>query len=298
MNLNYNNILRILLIGLGSIGQRHLRLLKEHFSYEIFAKRHEKPEKKEDFGIKNLFSWKEVDKYQFDVAFICNPTYLHIETAIECAKRGMHLFIEKPIDCKLDRLDELLKIVDKKKLTSYVAYPLRCNNVFQILTNNLVTNAEFTCITDIRQWGKEYSWKIESGGGVLLELSHEIDLAQYLLGEIIKIEGKLKYDKEYKIDSEANLIITHIRKKKSHIYLHLLSEDHDTWARFLTLNYHNSFHQTIKYGVDDHIYLRQLQYFFDNLNNPQMMNNLFEASELFKKIIEFRDDNPINNLCP
>jgi len=56
---------------------------------------------------------------------ICTPTDSHVPVAIECAKRDMALFIEKPLSNSLKRLDELEAIVDEKKLPTYVAYPLR-----------------------------------------------------------------------------------------------------------------------------------------------------------------------------
>ena len=294
--------MRVLIIGLGSIGQRHLRLLKEHFSYEIFAKRHKKPEKKENFGIKSLFSWEEVDEYYFDVAFICNPTYLHIETAIECAKRKMHLFIEKPIDCKLDRLDELLDIVDKKELTSYVVYPMRHIPGIKLLKAIMEVEKDISlkavCETNLNTWRlyPTYSLYRGQGGGALLELSHEIDMLNYLLGPVKAIRGKVERRTNITKDAEdfAELFLSHETGNES---CALLDIGNKRQSRYIEMSFkHHTWTEHLK--VDDSIYLNQLKYFFNNLNNSRMMNNLFEASELFKQIIKFRDENPINNLCP
>ena len=264
--------MKMLIIGLGSIGQRHLRLLKEHFSYEIFAKRYKKSEKEENFGIKNLFSWEEIDEYQFDVAFICNPTYLHIETAIECAKRGMHLFIEKPIDCKLDRLNELLEIVDKKELTSYVAYPLRyipgikLLKVIMEIEKNISLKA--VCETNLNTWRSysTYSLYREQGGGALLELSHEIDMLSYLEGPVKTVRGRLERRTNVTEDAEdfAELFLSHESdNQQSHAILDMGNKHQ---SRYLEMNFkQRSWIEYLK--IDDSVYLNQLKYFFDNLNN-------------------------------
>ena len=62
-----------------------------------------------DLGIPEISGWDEISAQRFDVALIANPTNMHIDTAIRCAERGLHLFIEKPIDCRLDGLDHLLR---------------------------------------------------------------------------------------------------------------------------------------------------------------------------------------------
>ena len=95
---------RVLLIGLGSIGTRHARLIRRHFPHEVFALRSFLGQERNDLGIPELASWKEVDEQGFDVAIIANPTFLHIDTATLCAERGLHLFLEKPVDCRLDGL--------------------------------------------------------------------------------------------------------------------------------------------------------------------------------------------------
>ena len=82
-----------------------------------------------DLGIREISGWDEISAQRLDVALIANPTNMHIDTAIRCAERGLHLFIEKPIDCRLDSLDHLLRIVAERRLTAYVAYPMRFHPV-------------------------------------------------------------------------------------------------------------------------------------------------------------------------
>ena len=75
--------------GLGKIGQRHYKNLLS-------------------LGYKNVFGW-DVDKQKtkniqtpgpdtkFDIVLICNPTHLHVKTALQYARQGSDIFIEKTI---------------------------------------------------------------------------------------------------------------------------------------------------------------------------------------------------------
>ena len=89
--------MKILICGLGSIGKRHainlLNLNKENlifFRERNLDLKNKKLKKKKSFN-----SLTKALNENPDVAFICNTTSKHIETAIRCAKKGCHLFIEK-----------------------------------------------------------------------------------------------------------------------------------------------------------------------------------------------------------
>ena len=87
--------MKVVIFGLGSIGKKHAELLRSKFPVEVYAYRTTKKDGVR--GVKNLRSWKKVKEVAADAAIICNPTDKHIETAMKCAKLGMHLFIEKPL---------------------------------------------------------------------------------------------------------------------------------------------------------------------------------------------------------
>ena len=93
--------IRVLIVGLGSIGKRHARLIRQHFPHEVVALRSFLGQEPNDLGIPEISSWEEAGRQRFDAAVIANPTNMHIDTALRCAEHGLHLFIEKPIDCRL-----------------------------------------------------------------------------------------------------------------------------------------------------------------------------------------------------
>ena len=307
--------MKILFFGLGSIGKRHAKLLLENFDHELFAFRTNKGQEKNELDIHELYSWSEIDKRSFDIVFVANPTNLHIDTAIKCAERGMALFIEKPIDSRIDGLDNLLSLVEAKDLTTYVAYPLRFHPVLKelkgLLKGKKIFHSRMVCASYLPDWRPEqdhlkgYSALKDMGGGVLMDLSHELDYATYLFGNIDSIEGKFGKISNVTVDSEdyADLLVEHAGSMTN---IHLSYVSHKP-QRCIEVNTEDGYimadliNNIIVYserdgvwdkgfeiGKDD-MYLRQLNYFLSNITNKRMSNNLFEASRLFRQIVEFRD---------
>ena len=78
--------------------------------------------------LKNITTFNSLKKslnQNPDVAFICNTTSKHIDTAIECAKKGCHLFIEKPLSNNLKKIKILESIIKKKKIKVMIGYNMR-----------------------------------------------------------------------------------------------------------------------------------------------------------------------------
>ena len=307
--------MKIVFFGLGSIGRRHAKLILENFSHEIFAFRSNKLSRPNDMGIPEIHSWEKLKNLSPDVAFITNPTYLHIKTAIKCAKLGINLFIEKPIDCKIDKLNELRKIVEKKKLSTYIAYVLRFHPIIEQIKKKLInkkliharilTSSFLPAWRPNKHYSEVYSANKRKGGGVILDLSHEIDYCQYLFGDILKMQGIFGKISNLNIKSEdyADIIL---RCKKGIINLHLNFFSRNT-ERKIVIDFKDSNYikadleksiliigkdgkeKKYKYKVDlNDVFLIQLKYFFKNLKNRKMMNNLMDADRLFRKIITFK----------
>ena len=283
--------MKVLFFGLGSIGQRYYNLLADNFNYDIFAYRSLNcvlPEKQ------NLWDWDSIDSIKPDVAIITNPTHMHIATAIQCAERGMHLFITKPIDCRNDYLLTHLKnLVETGGLTCYIAYPLRHLPIVQELKSERLNHSvlRFVCHTNLSKWRnyKTYSAKYSQGGGALLELSHELDMAAYLLGDVLKIRGSV-FNLKGETDAEdvANVTLFH---KGANTSFHSLSLVADVEERYVLVD--GRWYDIVP---DNVIYLDTLKYFFDNIGNVDINNNLTEASRLYELLWEFRDATHNNDM--
>lgn len=286
--------MKIIFFGLGQIGKRHLKLLQKHFDFDIYAFRSDQGHSRfESFdNVTEINTWQQVDKIKPDIAFITNPTYLHIQTALQCAQREIKLFIEKPIGHNLELLDDLL--LTCKNLITYIAYPFRhisyVINLKEKIKKEKVYYARFVCSTHLLDWRNysTYSAYAEQGGGAILDLSHEIDLATFLFGEIINIIGvySKKSDVTYDAEDCADIILEHKNNVTSNIHLDLFSGE----TRYISIQTEHNYYQQVLNICDDSLYLKQLKYFFDNIDDTRMMNNIHDASDMFRKVIQWKEE--------
>lgn len=292
--------MKIVLFGLGSIGKRHARLLKERPGVELYAFRSKADAPVNDLNLPEIRSWEEVDALKPQVAFITNPTHLHVETATACAKRGMALFLEKPIGANLDGLDDLLQLTRDKKLTAYVAYVLRFHPEIVALKKKLeserIRHVRAICTSYLPEWRpggnpqESYSASAQKGGGVILDVSHEFDYLTYLLGPFASITGQFGKLSDVTADAE-DYVDAHLLGYAHPVNLHMNLFSRKT-QRLIQVDTENGFLEvdlTKALADRDQIFRKQLDYFFDNLNNPALMNNLFEAGVMFRKLIAFKN---------
>jgi predicted dehydrogenase len=308
---------KIIFFGLGSIGSCHAKILAEDYGHELFACRASKKKKTSCLGVREVYTWDEVERIGCDVAFITNPTFLHIDTAIKCARLGMKLFIEKPIGCSTDNLDLLADEVTKSGLVSYVAYNLRFHPVIRFLKNCLsskkvchVTACNSSYLPNWRPGQdhlKSYSVSTEKGGGVVLDLSHEFDYIDYLFGPIESIDGVFGKAADVTLDAE-DFMDAIVKTKAGYVNLHVNSlslctqrtidvdcQDEYIHADLIDAKVESRKGEEISVeSYESNInetYTKQMDYFFQNISNNRMMNNVVEASVLFKKILEFKNKN-------
>jgi len=196
------------IIGLGSIGRRHLRLLsKIRSDIKIIAVRsgHGSECEEEKIASKTVYSIGEAIKYGIQAAIVSSPAILHLEQSLELAKNGVHLLIEKPLSYSLDRTDELLEVVNNNSLIAMVGYVLRYDSgaiEFKNWISNKITgeilHARIECGSYLPDWrpGQNYRKSVsalsELGGGALLELSHELDYLHWFFGKPIDVQAKIR----------------------------------------------------------------------------------------------------------
>ena len=189
--------MKVLFVGLGSIGTRHLKNLtaiaeEQGFNLEADALRssaRELPEETVRLLFRQYMSLQEVPG-GYDVIFITNPTNLHFETIQQLHEKGESLFIEKPIF-----EDDKYKLADcgLENKTAYVACPMRfCGTFIELkkaLQGQRVYSSRVLCSSYLPEWRKGvdyrevYSAKKEMGGGVSIDLIHEWDYLVDLFGE-------------------------------------------------------------------------------------------------------------------
>src|SRR3989339_1879660 len=120
--------MKYLFVGLGSIGQRHLKNLRKITNGQILAYSANPKKNKnfaDEYGVEIINDFSQALAEKPEIVFITNPTSLHLPFALRAAKQGCHLFIEKPISHNLKNVDKLFKIASQKKIICQVAFQLR-----------------------------------------------------------------------------------------------------------------------------------------------------------------------------
>ena len=133
--------MKIVVVGYGSIGKRHVNNLILIPNIEIIICTHRN---NVDDDLKNkckIFeSLNDCINQKPVAAIISNVTSLHIQTALKLASAGIHLFIEKPLSNNLENIEKLSDIVYDKKLITFMGYNLRFHNcikkIKELLENN------------------------------------------------------------------------------------------------------------------------------------------------------------------
>lgn len=195
--------MKFLIIGCGSIGQRHIQNLKTMADDEIIAYRTRKKtvrKLEDEHHVKTYSDLTEALNQNPDAVLVTNPTSLHIQTALSAAKQGCHIFIEKPISNTLDGIDELIDIVNKKNLVVLVGCNLRFHPCLQFIKKLLdekrigrVVSARVQMgqyLPDWHPWEDYqtmYSAHQSLGGGIILDAIHELDYISWLLGNVTQV---------------------------------------------------------------------------------------------------------------
>ena len=173
------------IIGLGSIARKHIKALREvRPGAEVYAWRRDRGASAEE-GVTNVFSQEELLAVRPDFIIVSNPTACHYDTVRGLAETGVPLFIEKPLFDGLRPLPEI-------KQKTYVACNLRFLDCLRFVKERLagrrVNEVNAYCgsyLPDWRpgtDWRRGYSANRELGGGVHIDLIHEIDYLYWLFG--------------------------------------------------------------------------------------------------------------------
>lgn len=219
--------MKYLIIGLGSIGSRHLKnlaIIDKQAKFVVYRSSDKKSnyldEIQKESCVKVLTDLDKALAEEPDACIICNPTYLHIETARNVFARCKNILIEKPISDSMNGVDELLTDVKKHKGIVFVAYNMRWHpmvkRVKKILDSGKLGKIHFARLEAgqyLPDWRKVdyknvYSSKKALGGGVVLDLSHEIDTAYWFFGKPKEVAGHIAKVSKLDIDTEDIAEIT------------------------------------------------------------------------------------------
>ena len=264
---------------MGSIGKRHSENLKS-LKHEVVGI---------DIG--------EPLRFDVDCAFICTPTQFHVDQAIEFIKKGIPVFIEKPLSWCLKDLDKIEDIIEDYRVPSMVA----CNNRFHPSLLKAKTVADTGKVIFARAeagyflpfWRKtDYrkSYSASEYGGIVIDDIHSYDYMYWLFGkfrEIKTVVGKVS-DLEIKKEDIAETSIMFESGTAGSIH-----------CDYLMKNYHKELslylpHEVITYKIQptNLMYKKEVEYFISCLEKGvEPMSNIKEAVYVLRKTLESLGDN-------
>ena len=305
--LNSNN--DILLIGFGSIGKRHYEVLNEFFnvnSIDIVTKQ----------TLDDKVTYKSLDIIenlnQYDYFIIASETNKHYEQLkyLEDNVKNKLIFCEKPL---FDTYKEF-NIINNKV---YVGYVLRFHPLLlklkELVKAETIININAKCGQYLPTWRpgtdytKSYSASKKQGGGVLLDLSHEIDYVQWFVGNITDIKSYQVKVSDLNIDSDdlttfigrshngaiVNISIDYI-SKITHRSLHIDTIDNSYILDFIN-NILSKKDKNGKEKIFNNSSLGRNDMFTDMhksiLNHENIITSYKQAQDIMKTIITIQDQN-------
>jgi predicted dehydrogenase len=215
---------RVLIVGFGSIGSRHLRLARQLLpKADIRLLRHQAYDFVPEDANGCFHDLANALKFQPQLAVVANPAPFHLQVALPLAEQGVHLLIEKPLSVSSAEVSQLIEICESRQCILMIGYNLR---FLPSLTRfrDLVRSGELAGkVASVRceigqylptwrqgvDYRKGVSARNDLGGGALLELSHEIDYLCWIFGRVDWVSASLLRQGHLDIDVEdsAHLLL-------------------------------------------------------------------------------------------
>jgi predicted dehydrogenase len=217
-----------LICGLGSIGRRHLRHLRELGVARVDAMRTGRATLAGDGGGEPDETFGDLDSAlaaEPGVVLVANPTALHVPTALAAARAGRHVLIEKPLGTAPEGCDELLEEVRRQGVTATVGCNLRFHPALrrvrewvtagEPLGRPVAARAHFGAyLPDWHPWEdyrESYAARRDLGGGAALTHIHEIDYVLWMFGPAAEVRGLESLDRPLgtDVDEVSAFIVRH-----------------------------------------------------------------------------------------
>ena len=314
------NVDHIAIVGLGSIGSRYLRLIKSSYpNIEITLVRSGKglsyPE--EMLADRVVKSINDLTSLGVKTAIISSPATQHIKQASVLVNDGIHTLIEKPLSHSLDGISNLIEFLNGKNVTVLIGYILRHDPVLKKIKSHIdngligeITYVKIDCGSFLPDWrqGRDYKKTVSArknlGGGVLLELSHELDYLRWLFGEAKSVYAHLTNTGmlEIEVEESADFIIETVKgfsvsvhldfnrklsSRKCTVYGTNGEINLDLIKRKISLSMpgEDKKIESFNYERDD-LFLSQIEHFFDCIENrksPKVsVKDAFETMRLIE----------------
>jgi UDP-N-acetyl-2-amino-2-deoxyglucuronate dehydrogenase len=131
-----------------------------------------------------------------DVVCVCMPSGLHMGPAVAAARAGKHVVVEKPLEITLPRCDAIIKACDESGVRLCTIFPSRFSSA-NLALKTAIDTGRFGKLslgdTYVKWWRtQEYydsggwrgTWDLDGGGALMNQAIHNVDLLQWLMGDV------------------------------------------------------------------------------------------------------------------
>ena len=208
--------MKICFSGTSGIGHRHIEnVLALRPDAQLFAIRDGESETTRKFDMTVVANTEAALSYDLDAAVVALPPSLHAAAAKSYLDAGVPLYLEKPVAMRVDEIHDTALAAERAGLVTMVGCHLRMTPGFAKLKGLISEGAigpVHTAHLSVGQWlpdwrpGRDYrdtySAQRKLGGGVLLDLVHELDMARNLFGEFSELTARSGNTGLLEIDTE------------------------------------------------------------------------------------------------
>ncbi len=213
--------MKILICGVGAIGERHLgNLLALGYRDVSLMRTTKNPLRTIQRDFQTFSDLGTALDNDHDAVFVCNPTSMHVETIVQALDSGSHVFTEKPLATSIEECDEIKKAISRSGKFVMVGYNMRFHPALITIKDWIDSGRIGTPIYARSQWGeylpgwhpwedyrRGYAARADLGGGPALTLSHEIDLLLWTFGTHTDVKARANTASTLEVQTEHGIDI-------------------------------------------------------------------------------------------
>ena len=241
----------ILVIGAGSIGERHIRNLWSlgYTNIIVYRQRNLPFRDIANAQVEIIINWNEALAKKPFAAIICTPTAQHLQQTIDCVNNGIHVLVEKPLAHENFDAANIIEAIQKNNVLVQVAYMMRYHPLLKQV-KTFVESKQYNNLINIQTfWGEylpawhpweeyrtSYAAQKESGGGAALTLSHDIDVANWIAGaDVSRYASFPNYHTALEVNTNAafDLNIAYANHVTAHVHVNYCQPVAQRWYKFI-----------------------------------------------------------------
>ncbi|MDD5482614.1 MAG: Gfo/Idh/MocA family oxidoreductase [Kiritimatiellae bacterium] len=244
-------------IGTGGISAAHLNYLKTRRDVKIAAlcdvNREQALKRQKEFGGDVFTDFEEMlNKTGLDAVWICTPPAVRRAPLLACADRGIPVFCEKPVERSAAKGRQIAAELRRRRAKVQVGYVFRSTPVVQALRKAIgrdrihLVHSFYACNVSLTMALPKWFYdKAKSGGALIDQATHNLDLLRFLFGEVSAVRGAalnpVKRKKGgYTVDETIGLILTF---RRGIIAAHTHTWVGDRWRNEMTMSGEKNFYR-------------------------------------------------------